>query len=209
MSPKKIAVVGLGILLCVAGVWWALSSKTLTPAQQHAVAAFTRPVMPAPALKGFQVFIAGVDAIHETPVVESTRHVDMTVILPKNDAPGDLLDLLFIVPRLDQSPEGFAWTDAQCDQMHGLNDPQPTPEGDGRSFAVQGAFNLKPGEYVVRYYRMISHVDPEKGPPWNEYLGEGRIQVTPTKSNAPSYVPLADKTKLIPLYSSDNEAKHE
>jgi len=204
MSRKTYGVVGLGAMLAIAAYLGIFSEKPRTPSEEQARAAFTRPTVLAPAAGDFGIFIEGVDALSEVPKVPCNELVSLMLALPPNDP--QEVESIWIVTRLpSQGPEGFEWMDIHCDVMLGLNDPKPATLGDGRQFRMKAKFSLKPGDYVVRYYRQLSHFDPEKGPPRNEYLGQGRLEVTASKSESPSFLPLEDKRNTIHLLRPQSE----
>ncbi len=205
MSQKTWRVVGLVAMLTLVVCWWAFRGKPSTPNEVYTKAAFTRPTRLAPSSGEFAVFIDGMDALAEVPTVASNQEIPIVVILPQDSAPG-LLESIWVVPRLpSQDPEGFEWMDALCDLILGLPSPVPTPLGEGRECNTRGTFRLRPGEYVLRYYRQISNFDAEKGPPRNEFLGQGRLRVIPSESTEPSFVPLEDKKNIMRLFKPESE----
>lgn len=203
MPQKKWCLIGLAVVLglCL----WAFTPASLTPAEEYAKATFTRPKRLASSSESFAIFIDGVDALANVPTVASHQKVMIGVVLPPGDVTREC-EVILVVPRLpSQDPEGFEWMDFKCDPILALNKPVPTTLGDGRQFYSHTTFSLRPGEYMVRYYRQIIQGDPEKGPPRNEFVGQGRLLVTESESTEPTFVPLEDKKNSVRLYQPDNE----
>ena len=204
MTRKKYLTVGLGAILACVAYFALFSKRPPTPSEQYAKAGFTRPTVLAPAAADFGLFINGVDALNQIPKVPSNTPVPFMVQLLA--APPYGYQVLWIVPRtLEQGAEGFDWMDVTCDLFLALNDPKPAPLGEGLEFRDRATFRLEPGTYQVRYYRNLSHSDPEQGPPLNEYLGQGALEITASLSTEPSYRPLETKRNTIKLFRPESE----
>lgn len=206
MSRKTWSIVGLGIIF-LAAAWFLLSGhRPRTPSDNYAKAAFTRPTILSNSANGFRVQIAKTDGIKDVPSVESGVSVSIEVTLPEDQDPE--IGFVFVVPRLlSQGAEGFYWIYPSCDHMLGLSKDGRTVKGAARTLKQKVKFNLRPAEYVVRYYLQSSPFDAEKGPPMTEFLGEGRLVVTNSKSGAAdtSLVPLEDESQKIPSFRPSNE----
>ena len=199
MSWKTWSVVGLGVVLAV--YWGGLMRKRSTPSDEYTKAAFTRPTMLSPSSSEFGISYGGVDALSDVPKVESNQKVAILVHLPPCSS--QETEMIWIVPRLpDQGPEGFDWMDLSCEIRLVLSGARPPVLGDGR--VVEAKFKLSPGQYTLRYYREIVYIDGEQGPPQIEFMGQGQLQVTPSKSTEPTFVPLEDPHR-IQLYKPENE----
>lgn len=207
MSRKTLGVVGLCTALACAAWFLMFKPQPMTASQEYAQAAFTRPTTPSTASQDFQIRIAGVDGLTAVPTVESCTKTEVEVILPQK--PGQLIEILFVVPRLpSQGEEGFHWMDTQgCDLLLALNRDGRPVEFHKNTTRRKETFRLQPGEYVVRYYRQSNQADPEKGPPVTELLGEGRLVVIPPKSGVADcgLIPLSSDKHKIPLLLADEE----
>lgn len=209
MSRKTLGVVGLSAAIAFVGWFLMFQPRPKTPSDEHADAAFTRPTTLSTASQDFQIRIAGVDGLTAVPTVESCTKTEVEVILLQK--PGQLMEILFVVPRLpSQGEEGFHWMDTQgCDLLLAL-------QRDGRPVELhknitrrKETFKLQPGEYVVRYYRQAMDFDGEKGPPVTEFLGEGRLLVVQPKSGETDcgLIPLSSEKNKIPLLLAEEEPK--
>lgn len=204
MSRKNLLLVGAAAILFLALCFWGMK-KPITPAQQHYRAAMTRPTQLAPSASEVSIYINGVDAFRDVPRVASHQKLNIGVILPASEG-NHLADIMNVVPRLpSQGPEGFQWTDLLCDPVLSLNHPVPAVLGEGRQFYTSMTFCLPPGEYIVRYYRTITHFDPEKRPPVNEFVGQGRLEITASVSAENTYVPLEVKKNTFRLFDPVKE----
>ena len=207
MSRKTWGLVGLGTTLILALFWWAFRGKPLTPLEERTKIAFTRPTRLAPSSEEYSIFINGDDALKQIPSVPSNQKVSIAVFAPEDSTP-DIFkkNLLLIIPRLSsQGPEGFEWMCTRCDLIVGLrNAPRPAL-GEGQAFKAHATFNLKPGEYVLRFYHQFGPFDAENGPDQTEFVGQGQLKVTASKSTEPSFVPLEDKRSMIPLMRPEDE----
>ena len=165
----------IAVLLAV-WVFFPLGEKP-TPSEEYTKAAFTRPSVLPRLPTGFKVRVGDTDGLQAMPTVESGARVPFELTLPEID--DDESGLVFVVPRLpSQETEGFEWMDLNCDMMLGLNkDGRPSKQG-RRTYRVQGKFDLNPDEYIVRYYLQLSKLNPEKGLPCTELLGEGRVRAS-------------------------------
>ncbi len=202
MSKKTWSLVSAAVVLGL--LLWAFKPAPLTPSNKYGKATFTRPTKIAASAKDIAISIDGVDAIAEIPSVPTNHKVSIGVVLPLGV--DRELEMIIVVPRLpSQDPDGFEWIDARCDSILPLNSPVPTTLGDGRQFYTNTTFCLRPGEYMVRYYRQIMNFDPEKGPSRNEFVGQSRLVVTESKSTEPTYVPLEDKKSIGRAYRPDDE----
>lgn len=205
MSRKTLGLVGLFVVVVFIVYWWSFRIKPMTPLEEHFRAAFTRPRQLAPVSNDILIYIGGDNAQDSIPTVISHQRVPVSVILPQDGVPG-VLEFLRIVPRLpSQDPGGFDSMDVSCDLTLGLNWPHPPALGEGREFVTDAAFPLKPGNYVLRFYRERMFFDSEKGPTRFEWIGQGQLRVTPSPSHLPGVTPMEVQKNLIPLYQDESE----
>ena len=197
MSRKMWGVVSVVTMLTLAVCWWAFRGQPSIPANDPARSMFLRPTKLAPSAAGFGILIDGIDALEEVPTVACNQKVSLTVISSEGRDP-NAMNLFYIVQRLpNQGSEGLKWTDISCDLSMGLNNPRPTPLGTDWAFDLQATFRLRPGEYVLRYYRHFRNLRNEEELPRTEFVGEGRLRVIPSPSTEPSFIPLENKKTLI------------
>lgn len=209
MSRKTWGVVGLGTTLFAIGWFLFFREKPRTPSEDHARAAFTRPTTLSDSSEGFSIQIAGVDGLKDVPAIECGTKTMLEVVLPRKS--GRVFEVLFVVPRLpSQGEEGFRWIDSQgCDLFLGLSRDGRREELHKNKYSLKERFNLRAGEYRVRYYRQTMNVDAEQGPPVTELLGEGRLMVVTPKSGDADcgFLPLSSDKHKMPLFVTNEESK--
>ena len=205
MSRMAWGGIGLAIIIIGLGAWW-LSPIPLTPNQRFAREVFTRPTSLTERSVEFSIRINDVDGIGKVPSVECNAKAIIEVAI--SGLGSSEIETLTIVPRLpEQGEDGFAWMDARgCDLHSALSPSAPSPKNHAQQHREK--FNLRAGEYVVRYYLQSMNISRDDGElPRTELLGEGRLVVAPPQSNETDcgLIPLSNKANLIPMGIPSNE----
>ena len=173
--------------------------------QKYAGAAFSRPTSQSLSAKSFSIRIAGVDGVRGVPTIKCGGRIVIDVELPPLGE--QFSEALLVVPRLrNQGADGFGWIDYQgCDFFLSLGQnarPEPSKRN---KYKFNQSFNLRAGEYTVRYYRYVNGEDPESMISYYELLGEGSLIVlVPESGNVHcGLIPLSDEKCRMPVFDPE------
>ncbi len=204
-SRKSWGLVGLGIILACMFFWMHLSREKWTPLQKHAGLAFTRPASPSSSANSFSIRIAGVDGVRGVPTIKCGGKIFIDVeITPLGE---QFSEALLVVPRLrNQGADGFKWIDYQgCDFYLALGQNVRPDPSKRIKYRFKESFNLRAGEYTLRYYRYINGEDPESMISYFELLGEGSLVVLVPESGSVDcgLIPLSDEKRRMPVFDPE------
>lgn len=195
-----ICVVSLALII-VGWVIWRQRGVTLTPAEAQFRAVFLRPKALSEKSKNFSIQFNGQDALTNVVKVESGHKVEVVARFPPlASADENRSQWIQIVPRLvSQGDDAFQWFDTRTEcfvNWSGSSQNDPFQEWPPKSSI---RFDLRPGEYRLRYYLQVQYLHPELGLPEKYLLAESRLTVIGDPQSG--VLPLNDPKNKFPVES--------
>lgn len=197
---KKWTLIGTGVVLLALFIGLSMRPKPLTPRELSTRAGFTYPTTLALGIEDFRIVLNGVDAKNGVPEIPSGARFKARVTTMPIDRTFEGFEIL---PRLlEQEHDGYKSFDIRCDLLEGLSNGKN--EKDGMiTYEFSEKFKLRPGDYVVRYYRSLKSFD-EDVLLKRELIAIGKLKIIPGPlPPEDAVVPLADKRNLLPMLESE------